>query len=272
TGPDNLYPKGGMHVFVERMKEQIEKKVRIYLKEGLKALKESGDEYELTTTAENQFVASKLVLAIPKLALNKVSGDLVEAIRKAPQYEAILPVPIVVINQLWDEAWWEKAHDPKNSEPSGQVWRAWSNDSCVNHVEIPQEAYLAEREQRPTRSVYSDDPVCNQKWATLFKEKGVAGIEAEVLEGLAKVFGHPKHPIKIPKPRATTLHYWPAGWYYAHKSSKFSNAEIAEWSRQPLKAHPNLMLVGEGYWLDRPGWSEGAYFSADALIESKKLK
>lgn len=272
TGPENFYPKGGMHTFVKRMDEAVHDKIRIFLKEGLKQLEKAPEGYELRTTAGNVFVAGKVVLAIPKVSLSKVGGGLIAEIRKAPQFESILPVPIVVINQLWKDAWWEKAKDPNNTKASGQAWRAWSSDSCVNHVEIPQEAYLSEREKKPTRSVYSDDPNCNALWTKLFYEKGIAGVEEEVVKGLQEVFNHPKHPLKVPKPLATTFHYWPAGWYYAHKNSKYSNAEIAEWSRQPLKDHPELMLVGEGYWLDRPGWSEGAYFSADALIESRKLK
>lgn len=256
------YPVGGMNVFLQRMAMRIQKNgARIFLAEPVLKFEESRLGYALKTPSY-LVQARRVVFAVPPTGFDHIGGKLAEEIRSKTEYKALLPVPVVVINQQWPNAWWAKAKkNPAAKGNAGRVWRAWSNAQCVNHVEIPQEAYLASA--KATRSVYTDDPACIQHFRELHKE-GIEAVEADVVKGLGNLFQVP-----VPKPLLTTMKYWPAAWYFVRAGAKVSNKEVAKWSQEPLPGRKNLMLVGESYWLDRPGWSEGGYFSADALIRAR---
>lgn len=247
----NLYPIGGMSAFIRGMRERS-RGVRFFLEEPVLEIgRFNGGEYFLRTSRQSM-VVKRLVLAIPPAGLDKVGGNLAQEIRSSAEYKSLLPIPIVVINQIWSKAWWD-ATTP---------WRAWSSDHCVTHTEIPQEAYAAEA--KVTRSVYTDNPKCVKHWKRVFSKDGIAGVEREVGKGLSSLFGK-----KVPKPVRTNMHFWAGGWYYVKAGSQVSNRRISNWAVQPLAGDPNLMLSGEAYWPDRPGWSEGAYFSAQRLLREK---
>ncbi len=257
----NLYPVGGMSVFVKKMEAKlIEREVRVFKSHGVLEINRSFDKaaYRLRTT-KGDYVVKRLVIAAPPNGIDKIMGDVAVKVRAASEYKALLPIRIVVINQVWKDSWW------KNSK----VWRAWSTDGCVTHTEIPQEKYLSSA--NVTRSVYSDDPKCVKFWESLLARGGIISVEKEVVKGLTKLFDHKleSERVKLSTPLRTTMHVWPGGWYYIRAGTKVSNQQITEWAVQPISDQENVMLVGEAYWPDRPGWSEGAYFSAEKLLDAR---
>ncbi|HEY0132861.1 MAG TPA: hypothetical protein VGB85_02240, partial [Nannocystis sp.] len=150
------------------------------------------------------------------------------------------------------------------------TWRAWTTEHCVNFVEIPTEPYAFA--QKTTRSVYNDDLLCAKFWEELLAGGGIQAVEAEVLNGLDHLFNNGVSSpamVGIPQPIKTEMYVWPGGWYYVRAGADISNQQITDWSREPLPGEENLMLVGEAYWPQRPGWSIGAYNSADKLLEAK---
>lgn len=269
--PIDLYPVGGMTQFVKRMaKEAIAKGVRVYRSEPLLSFSEAKekDGYRILTSKRTLHV-KQLVLAIPPHGLNKIEGQLAAKIRQQPEYRSMMAIPVVVINQQWPTAWWKKIRNPRIKGEEAQTWRMWTTEHCISHVEIPQEAYLSGA--LLTRSVYTDDPKCVRMWKDLNQKGGLKAVAKEVLTGLRLVFG--KSPtgeaVSIPAPLATNMQFWPAAWYYAKGGARASNKQIADWSLEPISGRKDLMLVGEAYWMNRPGWSEAAYFSADKLLEAR---
>jgi len=257
------YPIGGMSMFPRRMEAKAsEAKARIFKTEPVTEITKRGAGYRLRTS--KQIVdAAKLVVAVPPDAFDKVKGDVAESIQARPEYKAVIPVRVVVINQTWNDAWWANINNPTVMTGEAKSWRAWTTEHCLNFIEIPLEPYAVA--QKVTRSVYNDDPDCTSFWEALETE-GIDKVEAEVVRGLTKLFNgngvSSPASVAIPKPKKTTMHVWPGAWYFVRAGTPFTNTDIAAWSLDPLAGDPNVTLVGESYFTQRSGWSEGAYKSA----------
>jgi monoamine oxidase len=272
-GTTSVYPVGGMHSFTQKMEERIRSQNgRIFLSEPLLELHENPSQHGtyLLLTPQYKVTARRVVLAIPPSGIEHLHGPIAKNVREAPQFRALFPVPVVVINQWWKKAWWKNLAPLRNQMGKPEkIWRGWSSDQCINHFEIPQEAYAAEA--KVTRSVYADDPLCVRYWLSLMETEGVERVEREIKSGLEKIlspiFEPPAAPLE--PPIKTSFHYWPGGWYYVRPGTGFSNNEIAQWSIEPLPNKKNLMLAGESYWPNLPGWSEGAYRSAELLLKDR---
>ncbi len=267
----NLYPVGGMSAFIRGMESAARARgARFFTAEPVLEIERDarGTDYVLRTPLHRAAVA-KLVLAVPPAGLDHVGGAIPAALRAAPEYRALLPIKVVVINQTWDRRWWENVRNPAAQGDAAKTWRAWSTDQCVTHVEIPQEPYLAAA--NVTRSVYTDDPKCVDYWRTLKDKEGIDAVGREASRGLSTLFNHglDNVHVEVPRPLRTTMRFWPGGWYYVRAGSAVSNKRISEWALHPLTDQENLSLIGEAYWPDRPGWSEGAYFSANALLDAR---
>jgi len=264
------YPIGGMSAFTRAMEEgALEGGARIFKSEPVLEISRGADGgYRLRTDA-HEVKVQKLVIAAPPDGVDHIEGEVVEKIRERPEYRALLPIRVTVVNQWWDSAWWQNIENPEATGEK-QTWRAWTTEHCVNFVEIPTEPYA--KAQNVTRSVYNDDLLCAKFWEELLAAGGIAAVEAEVLRGLDHLFNNGVSSpamVGIPQPLKTEMNVWPGGWYYVRAGADISNQEITEWSREPLPGEADVMLVGEAYWPQRPGWSIGAYNSADKLLAAK---
>ena len=263
------YPVGGMSSFITGMEKQVVAKGgRIFKSEPVLEISRGDAGYRLRTS-EHEVQVKRLIVATPPDGLDHIEGEVAEAIRERPEYKALMPIRVTVINQWWDTAWWA---DIQNPDATGEkhTWRAWTSEHCINAVEIPIEPYAVA--QKVTRSVYNDDLFCAKFWEELLANDGIAAVEAEVLRGLDHMFNNGVSSpamVGIPKPLKTDMQVWPGGWYYVRAGADISNQQIAEWAREPLPGEADVMLVGEAYWPQRPGWSIGAYNSADALLAAK---
>lgn len=264
------YPIGGMSTFITAMEERtVEQGGRIFKEEPALEISRDGDGY-LVRTAAHAVTAAKVVVAVPPVGLDHIEGDVAAEIRERPEYQGLIPVRVAVINQWWDDAWWQDVRDPMSDAEEPHTWRAWTTDHCLNFIEIPFEPYAAD--QKVTRSVYTDDLHCIEFWEQLLANQGIDAVEAELLNGLDLLFNNGVSApamVGIPEPRKTEMTVWPGGWYYTRAGAPASNDEVAAWALEPLPGEPSVMLAGESYWPQRPGWSEGAFKSADALLAAK---
>ena len=267
------YVVGGMSMFIRKMEDALRRQgVRIYKSEPVLEFESNMEAgYRLRTPART-VTAKKLVIAAPPTGVDRMGGELAEQIRRRAEYKALLPIPIVVINQWWPKAWWLDVRRPGSNEDTALTWRAWTSEHCVAHVEIPQEPYAASA--MTTRSVYADHPMCVFFWQSLLASGGISAVEEEVVRGLQMLFRNdvsdPDSKVVIPKPIKTSMHSWEGGWYYIRAGTTLSNVEIARWSIEPLPGRKDLMLVGEAYWPNRPGWVDGALRSVNALLDARQ--
>lgn len=264
---DPSYPVGGMSEFIRGMEREARADgARIFTSEPVLEIRRNGDAYEVLTET-HLANASRVVIAVPPVALDHIEGDVVEEIREQPEYQSIIAVRVATVTQWWNERWW----DAIDASLDNQVWRAWTTEHCVNFVEIPLGAYG--RDQMVTRSVYDDDLSCVQFWEETFAAGGVEAVEAEVQRGLEMLFvdnglSPNPDPSPIPQPVRTHVQIWPAAWHWLRAGTTFTNAQIFDWALEPL-AGEEVALVGEAYNVNRSGWSDGAYKSSINLLNMR---
>lgn len=262
------YPVGGMSSFIRGMEAKARASgVQIFVGEAVNSINKANSLYQLDTKA-HKVTADKLVIAVPPNGLNRVKGDVVDRIRAQQEFKDIIGIKVVTIAQWWPESWWSELKNP-NLEKDNQIWRAWTTESCINFIEIPLDKYAVD--QKVTRSVYDDDSRCVEFWENTAKAS-MTKVEEEIHRGLDHLFNHngiatPNH-VEIPKPLKTHVQIWPAAWHWLRAGSTVTNTEVADWSLNPLPGE-EVALVGEAYYLNRSGWSDGAYKSSIRLLNTK---
>lgn len=253
------YPIGGMSQFAKKMAERAAKNgVRFFMSQPAEELTKlaSAMPYQVITP---DFIASskKLVIATDPFGLSKINGSLALAIKAKPQFQDLIGMKVVVVNQQWPTDWWTDAgYEGKN------VSRAWTAEHCLNFIEIPVNDYASR--QLVTRSVYCDDPSCNEFWENIMEKGGIAAVASEVQSGLKHLFPN----ANIPSPTRTVMKVWPAAWFWLKAGTQFSIEDIATWAKKPL-GDDSLSLVGEGYFIKRSGWIDGAIRSAKNTLRSQ---
>jgi hypothetical protein len=265
------YPVGGMSAFWREMaKRTLAQRGRIFTSEAITEITKRGSNYLLRTAKDRMVEVEQLVITAPPEGFNRVKGDIAARIQATEMYRALMPIEVVVINNVWPYKWWDVVRDPvKKGEQ--RTWRTWTTDHCVSHTEIPLEPYA--RAQNVTRTVYNDDPDCVSFWKQLRASKGIAGVRDEVVRGLSEVFNDNKvsvpQKVLIPTPTSTTFTYWPAAWYFFRAGVKFGSEDMRNWMLDPLPGEKNLYVAGEAYWATRPGWTDGAYRAINRLMTRK---
>lgn len=271
------YPVGGMSSFIRGMeKKAVESGVRIFKSQAVTHIERSGKGFRYRVRsqgagdgAKNLVVnANRVVVAVSPYWLNQIDGDIAADIKKRTEFQQITGVRVVTITQWWPDAWWQQIKDPGKTSDN-TVWRAWTTDLCLNFIEIPQEPYAAAA--KVTRTVYDDDIRCVQFWEELAKQ-GTPKLEAELQTQLNKLFNNNgatmPATVTIPKPLKTHFHVWPDAWHWLGASATLTNADLANWAVQPLSGE-EVGLVGEAYFVNRSGWSDGAYKSSMRLLNEK---
>jgi hypothetical protein len=74
--------------------------------------------------------------------------------------------------------------------------------------------------------------------------------------------------VTIPKPKKTVYQYWPDAWHWLREGATITNEQLNAWALEPLPGE-NVALVGEAYFTQRSGWSDGAYKSSIKLLNAK---
>ncbi|HWV16567.1 MAG TPA: FAD-dependent oxidoreductase [Cellvibrio sp.] len=258
------YPVGGMTAFIRAMESRARSwGVQIFIGEGVQRIDKQNTDYTIVT-AQRSVQASRLIIAVPPLALQKISGSIAEKIKSQPQFKAMMAVKVTTVAQWYDQPWWK---DIRTAE-GRLIWRGTTTDHCINSVEIPQETYTAQ--QNAIRAVYNDKLACAERWKKL-AAKGNDALEAEIHKGLTHLLidNGITQSVNIPvRASKTVYHLWEDGWYFQRAESQFSNQEIADWALSPLPGE-QVGLASEGYNPQRSGWSDGAYKSAIRLLNAQ---
>lgn len=263
------YPIGGMSAFIRGMESRaLASGVRIFKSEAILSInKSAASGYELSSS-QHDVHAKDLILAIPPGAFPHIKGDVIKRITQQKAFKDIIGIKVVTITQWWPEAWWKDIHNPAQTKDEAKVWRAWTTQNCINFIEIPTNPYAAM--QKVTRSVYDDDARCVKHWEAI--AKSTAQVEREIQAGLMEMFSQngvsEPQAIQIPKPLKTHVQIWPWAWHYLRAGATHTNAQIADWALQPLPGEP-VALVGEAYFPNRSGWSDGAYKSSLRLLNTR---
>ena len=147
------------------------------------------------------------------------------------------------------------------------MWRAWTTDSCISSIEIPQEASLIN--EKAIRTVYNDQRGCNQHFKFL-TQSNITKLEEEIHVGLKHLFENNgiTTPVNIEKATRTVVKDWPGAWYWLGAGSPYSNKYISRWALKPLEGE-DISLVGDGYNPQRAGWADGAIKSAINLLKAQ---
>lgn len=257
------YPVGGMSAFIRGLARKAQDSgVRIYLEQPIKTINKEAKLYTLTTN-KYRVQSERVVIAVPPKGFNYIQGDIARAIQVQDQYKSLVGVNVVTVAQWYDNPWWLGIKDVNNQK----VWRAWTTDSCINSIEIPQEAYAAK--QNVIRSVYSDRLDCVEKFRELSAQGGGA-LESEIKRGLEHLFANNgvTQAVQISDPSKTLYWEWPDAWYYIRSGYPFSTMDIFNWAVKPIPDE-NIALVGESYNPQRATWSDGAYKSAINLLNTQ---
>ena len=137
--------------------------------------------YHIVTSKQN-FKTERVIIAVPPVDLPKIKGDIVDAIVAQPEFKSIVPVRVTSVTQWYDRAWRRYI---KRSRDNANVWRAWTTDSCINAIEIPQEKYLLN--EFAIRTVYNDRFRCAQHFEFLARTNMVK-LEQQIYDGLTQPF------------------------------------------------------------------------------------
>jgi protoporphyrinogen oxidase len=258
------YPIGGMSAYVYGLARKAQESgVRIFLEEPVKTIDKASKHYSLVTT-KHRVNSARVVITVPPKAFDHIQGNIALAIQSQDQYKSLIGVNVVTIAQWYDKPWWLDIREIKDNK---KIWRAWTTDSCINSIEIPQEKYAVN--QNVIRTVFSDSLECVQKWRSLASE-GLESIEREVKKGLEHLFSNNgvTVPLEVGNANKTFYWEWPDGWHFIRAGFPFSTRDIFNWAVQPL-GDENVALAGESYNPQRSTWSDGAYKSAIHLLNTK---
>lgn len=250
------YPVGGMSQFINKMEDRaVLNGARIFLAEPVIRIEkqEGGGAYQIIT--EHRIAhAEHVVVATEAMALKHIKGPITKAITKTAQFQDLMPIEVVVINQQWPSRWWiDSGYENKI------INRAWTTEHCLNFIEIPLDEYAAQ--QQVTRSVYSDDSACNEFWKNTYAQGGIKAVEIEIYRGLKHLFPQ----ASIPSPQNTIFHLWPSAWHWLRAGTDFSVEEIISWAVNPVP-NERVSLVGESYFISRAGWIDGAVRSSQEFL------
>ena len=257
------YAKGGLSSFIRKLNEKlINLGVDIYT--DTSCLSIDKDEFFKTNTDKGIILSEKVILALPPHALNKLQGNVVDEMKNDERFKALLPIPVLVINQWYEKPFWKDF----KVENDNQIWRIITDKNRLNHIEIPQEEYVTSQ-QNVIRVSYND----NIEHIKFFKElvnKKDGSLEAEVEKNLKLIFENEtlKCPIKVPKALRTEFKIWDDAWYFIRSGNSISNNDILNFALNPID-DSNVSLISEAYNLNRLGWSSGAIQMANHYLEKK---
>lgn len=258
------YPHEGLSQIVKRMisKATSSNHARLYLNEEVLQINENTNtDYTFSIETSNyQVYGQQLVAGIDPASWPSIQGTIANEIKSNEHFQSILPIKTIVINNYWPERWWEQ-----NSSLGLNIDRAWTRQNCISFIEILSQQ-PEKREQNLTRTVY-DDGACIDTWSTLIQRSSQEDLIEELLRGLRTIF----IDMQIPRPTKTFSYIWSAAWHYQKSNSHVTNKQIIRWATKPIArfGKHQLSLVGDGFYIDRPGWIDGAIKSSLISLHSQ---
>ena len=260
------YPYFGMSQFAKRMVYQatVTNNARLYLNESILRIDDNSNTtggYLFSVESSSYTVkAKRLVIAIPPSGWTNIGGSIGNEIKMHPNFQSILPIKVITIENYWPRRWWEES-----SMFNVTIDRVWTRQNCISFVEIISR-HPPKKELNLTRTVY-DDGLCTETWSALTERSSTADLTQELLRGLRSLFPD----VDVPSPTKTATQLWSGGWHFRKSNTNVTNPQLARWALQPLsrfeKSH--ISLVGEAYNIDRSGWIDGAVKSSLMSLTSQ---
>lgn len=101
------YPDGGMSEFPRRMVARFEQLGgKFYPNTFISTMDEENGIFVLGS--QHLFItAQNLAMAIPQANYVGLSGNVVERLRATPEFQSTTPTPVVTVQQVWPERFWE---------------------------------------------------------------------------------------------------------------------------------------------------------------------
>lgn len=129
-GSEFVRPTRGMSAFVKVLyKTVVDQGGVVYPDNPVSSITQKGDTFHLQTT-KHLVSATKVVLAVPPVALAKIKGDVTEKVTQSAIFKSILTVPAFKGAAVYREAWWHSMLQPLKTFTS--------YDSCLG-ITMPHE-------------------------------------------------------------------------------------------------------------------------------------
>lgn len=278
------YPIPGHSAVLNKMRAAVEAKGgRIFLSEPVSSVANKADGSFTLSTKTRTVNAKQVVLAVPQVALTKITGDVISSITTQKPFTSVTSAKSMQVTHQWDRAWWKSSLRYPNASnvvggdlPDGAppILRAdttiMPNGYCINSIEMP---FTDHHDAlKVTRTVYSDNRACVDKNLSLYGAGGTAGetaLNAELTRSLRLLFpsvfdGTANEP-KIVK---TDVNVHDEAWFYLKKgasSAGLSNKSVFDWSSNPVSGK-KVYLVGDAWYPLGSGWANAAYISSIRVL------
>jgi hypothetical protein len=240
--------------------------VRVFTSEAAKCIdnNDSGSVptdylYRVSTSQRSFYAKKKLLINIPPRPFRRnIKGKLGTSLSKQSEMNYILPNQVITVMAWWPERWWDQlVFDPSDPDISPyNAFRIVTDGECVNRLEFPGNPYA--KAQNVTRIVY-DDGQCVPYWTKYIREGRLTDMKQEILRQVRSLLPS----INILDMVGIHASVQPNAWHFLKPFSPHTNVQIKDWALAPLgDASQPLCLIGEGFNLQRSGWSDGAVKSS----------
>ena len=114
TGDEYYIPDGGMSKFVEGLANFAVKNV-VHLNNTVSSINSAEGKFLLQTSKLGLVSANKVVLALPPVALAKITGDVTKKVTRHAIFRSIVSVPAFKAAAVYEDAWWASTLQPQKT-------------------------------------------------------------------------------------------------------------------------------------------------------------
>lgn len=227
------YPVGGMSEFCRRMVDRMlgTGRARVFLSEPVvKADLDGEARYRLVTASRRIVTSERLVLALPAVDYDSLSGGLIDDLRATSYFDAVLSDEVAIVGHTWAKRWWDES---RTGFCTGQAVTT-STLNLYSHIFTNFTAY--EWPLMAARSVFCDGKTEVAYWKSA-AALGIHQVEQEAIKGLQEVYPDVG---TIPKPDQTLFKLHRAGWSWL-KAGSYAKGITAETCAK-FAAEPSKVL------------------------------
>lgn len=249
-------PRGGISDITTALKTSAQRfGAKLVLNESVNGLERKEGGYAVHTD-RFKVSAKKLVIALPTLPFESITGDVAAEVKSNVLFGSIQGANAFKAVAIYSSAWWEDYLPNLNrSEPIVETF--WSASTCMVLVPYNGRGPQGEAVIQLTYAWLG----CAAKWGKMSKLPR-AGFEVEIKKAVQEVF-----PEKdVPDPLDMVFKFWDrVAWHVTKAGSNVSRHDVKNWAKRPFPGE-EIYLVGEAYSLE-DGWNEGALSSAYSALE-----
>jgi len=297
------YPTPSFNAYFDIMERDIDAHhQRIYKSTAVASVSHSTETqlpYEIKLSDGRSVKTKQVIIAINPPALWQLSGDVIESLKKKPEFNDVAWAKVVTITYQFGDGktassgFWNVPDNVVHPQDENFVGELAAPDllpreslvnfsrmlppgPCkgkkiyVNRTELPFDAY--HNEINVARMVYVDDDEAVEGYRCLYRNGGIDAVNAELLPLLRQIY--PKvfaDMSALPNREGVDAHFQvhdPA-WFFLKTGAAakgITNASIFAWSKNPLGPKEKVSLLGHAWRPDIAGWSNGAYLTSIYLL------